>query len=308
MMASWIGSIQPNSADQTATCSSAESRKVTSTVVSLWIVFRITTVAAMTYLDEMRAAALDLARGCRWQQALRLLDADVPADPADRARIALTAAEVAVDCDWFAGTALSADRLATAERLCDSSWDLDFLRLRHDYRGQLFGTGALRFGPDGKDQTVVAELRERAGGLAERAPDQVRNGWARMYLGLIMDNLLAERDAAAEHYAAALRAGEAGDDLLTREALRHLGDHDRDRGDLITARQRWERAIALGARAGLVAGTLSQQMLLAVLARDTGDENGAVRLAEEIARWAGAVSVVRLRDQAEAFLAGAQVA
>jgi hypothetical protein len=123
-----------------------------------------------------------------------------------------------------------------------------------------------------------------------------------MYLGLIADNLFAEREAAPDHYAAALRAGESGDDLLAREALRHLGDHDRERGDLTTARERWERATELGARAGLVAGTLSQQMLLAVLARDTGDEAGAVRLATEIARWSGAVGAVRLRDQAEAFL------
>jgi hypothetical protein len=248
----------------------------------------------MTYLDETLAAALALARAARWPQALRLLDAAGPADP----RVALTAAEVAVESDWFAGTALGATRLATAERLGGGSWDLDFLQLRHDYLGQLLGGGP----------RMLPELRERAGALAERAPDQIRHGWARMYLGLIADNLFGDRDAAPDHYAIALRAGESGDDLLAREALRHLGDHDRDRGDLGAARERWERATALGAGAGLVSGTLSQQMLLAVLARDTGDEAGAVRLAGEIARWAGAVGAVRLHDQAEAFLAGAAVA
>jgi hypothetical protein len=129
-----------------------------------------------------------------------------------------------------------------------------------------------------------------------------------MYLGLILDNLFADRDAAPDHYTAALNAGESGDDLLAREALRHLGDHDRDRGDLNTARERWERATALGARAGLVAGTLSQQMLLAVLARDTGDEPGAVRLATEIARWSAAIGATTLHDQARSFLAGEPVA
>jgi hypothetical protein len=262
----------------------------------------------MTYLDEVIAAALDLARAARWQRALRLLDAADAAEPGDRDRIARTAAEVAVESDWFAGTALGAGRLATAARLGGDSWDLDFLRLRHDYRVQVLDSGTFRPGPDGKDPDAIAELRARAGELAGRAPDRTRHGWARMYLGLIADNVFAERDAAPDHYAAALHAGESGDDLLAREALRHLGDHDRDRGDLGTARERWERATALGARAGLVAGTLSQQMLLAVLARDTGDEPGAVRLGTEVARWAGAVGAVRLRDQAEEFLTGAPAA
>ncbi|GIF78181.1 hypothetical protein Asi02nite_76990 [Asanoa siamensis] len=103
------------------------------------------------------------------------------------------------------------------------------------------------------------------------------------------------------HYLAALQAGEAGDDLL-REALRHLGDHDHDNGDLKAARERWERATAVGARAGLVSGTLSQQMVLAIVARSEGDEAGAVRLAKEIARWAAAVGAWRLSSQAEAFI------
>jgi hypothetical protein len=49
------------------------------------------------------------------------------------------------------------------------------------------------------------------------------------------------------------------------------------------ALERWGRATALGARAGAVPGTLSQQILLAVLARETGDEAGAAMLAREIA-------------------------
>ncbi len=52
-------------------------------------------------------------------------------------------------------------------------------------------------------------------------------------------------------------------------------------------------------------GTLSQQMLLAVLARDTGDEAGAATLAREIARWAAALGAERIQAQATGFLAGA---
>jgi hypothetical protein len=101
------------------------------------------------------------------------------------------------------------------------------------------------------------------------------------------------------------QVGESGDDLLAREALRHLGDYDHDRGDDRLALERWRRATALGARAGAVPGTLSQQMLLAVLARDAGDEAGAAALAAEIARWAAALGAERLAAQANGFLAGA---
>jgi hypothetical protein len=53
-----------------------------------------------------------------------------------------------------------------------------------------------------------------------------------------------------------------------------------------------------------VCGTLSQQVLLAVLARDRGDEAGAAALAAEIARWAAALGARHIAAQAHAFLAG----
>lgn len=164
--------------------------------------------------------------------------------------------------------------------------------------------GAFRAGPDGKDPAALASLRGFALSLRDGAPDTARRGWAEMYLGLIADNLFAERGCAPSHYEAALRAGESGDDLLSREALRHLGDHDHDAGDHVRALERWTRATELGARAGTVPGTLSQQLLLAVLARDAGDEPGAAALAREIARWARAAGAATVEAQAEAFLAG----
>jgi hypothetical protein len=301
-------------------------------------------------LDATTGIALDAAAGATvgaaTDTATRATTGTATAAAAgDPARIALAAAEVALESDWFAETALAADRLAAADRLCAPSWDLDFLHLRHDYRAQLHTSGTAEFGPAGKDPAALERLRGQAGSLADRAPDRLRHGWARMYLGLILDNLFADPEAAPLHYAAALEAGDAlptpearervqaretdqirktdqacetgdtratdqtretsdtratgatGDDLLAREALRHLGDHDRDRGDLATARARWERATFLGARAGLVAGTLSQQLLLATLpgAQDTH------RLATEIARWSCAIGAPGLRSQAEAL-------
>jgi hypothetical protein len=262
-------------------------------------------------LEEVIAAARDLAHGGRWHRAASLLDATIAAGAQARALLALVAAEIALEGDWASGTSGASGRLSTAEEACATAdvdpgnrWDLAFLRLRHEYFDQILTPQGFRPGPEGKDAGVLADLRHRAGELRDLAPDLLRRGWAEMYLGLIADNLYDERDAAPAHYQAALRAGESGDDLLVREALRHLGDHDHDRGDRQLALERWGRAAAVGARAGAVPGTLSQQMLLAVLARDSGDEAGAAMLAREIARWATALGAERIQAQANDFLAG----
>jgi hypothetical protein len=272
---------------------------------------KASTTHAVLPLDEVVAAARELARAGRWQRAADLLGSAAVTEPHDRAALALACAEIALERDWFGGTDGAAEPIAAAQQAFDGLtepvglWDLEFVRLRHAYFRQLLGDGTFRFGPTGKDPAELAQLRRHAEELCERAPDDVRGGWARMYLGLIVGNLFAERDAAPAHYELALRAGESGDDLLAREALRHLGDQDHDDGDHARARERWTRATGLGARGGHVPGTLSQQLLLAVLARDGGDEAAATTLATEVARWAGALGAVRIEAQATGFLAGA---
>ncbi|MFK4101888.1 hypothetical protein ACI2L1_17785 [Streptomyces sp. NPDC019531] len=264
------------------------------------------TTSTTVGFDELLAAARELSLAGRWDRALRLLDATTCATPGDRARLALAAAEVALQSDWFGGTELTADRAEYAGKQSPGTdWDLAFVRLRHEYLRLLRSAGTLRFGPRGKDPEALAGIRRSAHRLHDDASDEVRRGWASMYLGLIADNLFAERTVAPAHYEAALRAGESGgDDLLVREALRHLGDHDHDDGDHDRALERWRRATFLGARAGMVPGVLTQQLLLAVLARDTGDEAGASALAGEIARWAEAIGAEPVHAQATGFLTG----
>lgn len=242
----------------------------------------------------------------RWERASRLLDSCGTDDSESRAQIARAAAQVALEQDWFAGTDTAGARIeAAAKEFPDGDWDLDFARLRNTYRRLLVVDGRLRLGPVGKAPEALASLLREAEALRDSAPDEGRRGWAEMYLGLITDNHFADLPGAPPHYASALRAAESGDDpLLAREALRHLGDHDHDAGDHARALDRWRRATTLGAAAGMVPGTLSQLLLLSVLARDSGDEAGARALATEVARWAEAIGAVRLAAQARGFLAG----
>jgi hypothetical protein len=254
-------------------------------------------------LAAVLKAARRLAQAGGWDEADALLEAAHPADERERGRLATAAADVALERDWFAGTDFAAARL----REVPAGWDAEFLRLRRRYRLLLMIDGRPAFGPDGKPRQALDGLRHDARALRDAARG-ARRGWAEMYLGLVADNLFAERDAAPAHYAEALRAGEAArDDLLAREALRHLGDHHRDDGDHEAAQAAWERATELGARAGAVAGTLSQQLLLATLAQDEGDDAGAARLATEIARWAGALGAEALARQARELVAAAPV-
>ncbi|MFG2779695.1 hypothetical protein ACGFY7_17815 [Streptomyces prunicolor] len=264
------------------------------------------TVNAVIPVEELIAAAHELSITGRWERASRLLDACTADEPGPRARIARAAAQVALEQDWFAGTDTATVRIEVAEKeFPGGDWDVDFARLRNTYRRLLVVDGRLRLGPGGKDPAALAFLLREAEGLRDGAMDEGRRGWAEMYLGLITDNHFADLAGAPPHYASALRAAESDDDpLLAREALRHLGDHDHDAGDHARALDRWRRATTLGAAAGTVPGTLAQQLLLAVLARDSGDEAGARALATEVERWAGAIGAPRLAAQARGFLAG----
>ena len=53
----------------------------------------------------------------------------------------------------------------------------------------------------------------------------------------------------------------------------------------------WERSAELRQRAGAVPYALSQQLLLAGLARDTGDPDQARAVAGQVRRWARALGI-----------------
>ena len=256
---------------------------------------------------QLIAAARALMLAGRWAQAAGLLDQTLAGDPGERAALAVTRAEVAVDQDFWCRTNLGSAILqqasaaaAGAPRDPGVDFDLELLRLRHDYAAELFGPDdAPRFGPEGRDAIVIDDLASRAARLVATAPDRGRAAAAMFYGGLIEDNLRADAGKARSAFAAALAAAEeAGEELTVSEALRHLGYHASEAGDADRARQMWERSAQQRQRAGAVPYVLSQQLLLAGLARDVGDLDAARCVAREVRRWAHALGVGLLESQA----------
>ena len=271
------------------------------------------TTSAPGAVDEIIAAATALSWAARWDIARRLL-ASVPAtglDDAAARRLALAGATTAVHHDFrTAGPRWAPAAIAAAEAVADPDrrWDLDLLELQHDYGTELIRPdGQPAFGPDGHDPARLAELARRAEALMRSAPPAAGAGWAAFYRGLIADNLIGDRDSAPAWFTQALEAaGQADDDYLAGEALRHLGDHDEEAGDLERARARWERSAQLWAGIGNMTGVLAQQLLLAQLAVTEGRAPAGLAIAGEVSRWAGALGLVQYQNQADTLLAAAR--
>jgi tetratricopeptide (TPR) repeat protein len=253
--------------------------------------------------DRLADAARALMLAGRWAQAAGLLEAAVPAGDAERAVLAVADAEVAVDEDFWARTKRGAGaaeraRLAVAGDPA-LSFEAEFLTLKHDYAAELMGPDGPRFGPEGRDGRIIDDLAARALGLRDAAPDLRHAAAAMFYAGLIEDNLRGDSAAAQSLFARALaEAEQAGDDLVISEALRHLGYHAGEAGHADQARQMWERSTELRQRAGAVPYVLSQQLLLAGLARDTGDPDAARVLAGQVRGWARAAGIGLLESGA----------
>jgi hypothetical protein len=258
-------------------------------------------------------AARTLAHAGQWPRALELLAAASPGGEAERAVLAVAAAEVSVDHDFWCGTEGAAARLARAAEAVAAEaatsaehgtlrWDLDLIRLRRDYYTELIGPDGLRFGPAGRDARVTEDLAARAARLRQAAPDGGRAASAMFLAGLVADNLRADPPTAQALFTEALAAAErAGDAMTESEALRHLGYWASQRGDTATARQQWERSAELRQEAGAVPYVLAQYLLLAELARDAGQEARARTLAETAGRWAHVLAIGLLEKQAAAL-------
>jgi tetratricopeptide (TPR) repeat protein len=223
---------------------------------------------------EVVAAANQLMLAGQWTTAANLLAAATPDDPTEGELLALARAEVAVDHDFGRRTDHATPALAASEAVLRNSWDLALLAFRKAYSDALFRSG------DGN-------LRARAQALIETAPDDRRRGAANFWAGAMADNVYEQPAEALEHYRTALELAEkSGDELMTAQALRHLGYHAHAAGDLTSARAQWERSTELLQKAGHLRPALAQQAMLAGLHRDEGDVDGSRALATEVNRWA----------------------
>lgn len=240
------------------------------------------------------AAARALMLAGRWNEATLLLEGAAPADAAERAMLAVTAAEVAVDQDFWTRTSCGSSALiraseAVAGNTGTIAFDLEFTRLRHDYGAELFGPDGGILPPDGRDPAVADALASRAAALRNGAPDASRRAGVTFYAGLIAEALRGDADAGGAFYAEALRTGEeAGDELIMSYALRHLGYLSAEAGDADRARGLLERSMELRQRVGCVPHVLAQQLALAQLARDSGNLTWARTVAELVRTWARA--------------------
>lgn len=204
---------------------------------------------------QLAEAARALMLAGRWEQAASLLDGAVAAEAAERALLAVAAAEVAVDQDFWLRTERGAPALERATGSFESSgFDLELVRLKHDYGAELARPGgAPRRGPQGRDPAVLDDLTRRASALRDTAPDPGRRAWAAFYAGLIADMFRGDGEAGRSLYDQALRDGEqAGDELIVSYALRHLGFLALADGDRDLVRQHWQRSKELRQRAGCV--------------------------------------------------------
>jgi hypothetical protein len=249
--------------------------------------------------NRLAAAARALMLAGQWAQAGDLLGGAVAADEGERAVLAVAAAEVAVDQDFwirtYGGAAAISHASATLAAAPDPGCehDIAFLRLKRDYNLELFGSedGEPSWGPDGRDPAVLADLAGRATALRDSAPDGGRRAWSAFYAGLVADVLNGDPEAARPWYAEASTAGqEAGDDLVVSYALRHLGFLALQDGDADLAREHSRRSLELRQRSGCVPLALAQQLALAELARDAGDKAWAATVAGQVHAWASALS------------------
>jgi hypothetical protein len=263
--------------------------------------------------EQVVEAARALRLAGRWSVAEQLLAAVGDAAPGERAALAVAAADVAVDGDFWRATTTAGPALELAARELAGAaagapaarlrCDLELLRLRQDYYAELLGPDGPRFGPGGRDPAVIDELAARARRLRASAPDRSGAGEAAFCAGLVEDNLRGDSAAARPLFAEGVAAGEeSGDDLLASESLRHLGYLNHQAGEPELARQQWQRATVLRQRAGCVPLTLAQQLLIAQMAAADGAAAVTPQV-EEIRRWAQELGLPVLIAQADALLA-----
>jgi hypothetical protein len=193
------------------------------------------------------AAAVQLQRAGRWDLALAAL----PVEPVGRA--ADLRAEILVDRHLWRLDAV--DEAEAAITVVEAGGNLalaGLLRGQLLYWRMLFSLGPA---PDGAGRA--------AGALTLGAAEPRLQGWATFWLGVLADNILKDRTAAAERYALAARfARTQGDRLLESYTARHQGFHLLTDGDRNAGVELLRRSLQLRASVGAVPQVAAAQAVL----------------------------------------------
>lgn len=230
------------------------------------------------YADPQLAVARRLQRAGDWEGALRLTPQSGDG--------AVLRAEILVDRHTWCLDPAQEARGAIAAITATSPATAAFLTTVLEYWRQLTKSDDPFIGPD-----PVAEF--------ERLDGQIAPGWAAFWLGVSLENLRLDRDAAQAVYRRALATAlEEGDLLLESYVVRHQGfyllEQDREAGLALLRRSLHLRA-GCGARPHVAAAQ-------AALAEALGVGPESVLLRRLVARSAAELNLTWLKEDAESLV------
>jgi tetratricopeptide (TPR) repeat protein len=242
---------------------------------------RVPSRRPVTPLDETLGEAEARRLEGRWDDALVLLDAALPAarglGPEQHGRALVAAARVHVDRSTFGGRpddGAAESVLAELEELAERSGDTSLLAAALDLRGRILHATFLADRSAGEPEGELARFER---GLELRDPADKRGiAESLFHVGLvhqvIRDDSARSRPFFEESYAL---ARDVGDDVLASYAIRHLGWTRQEDGDVDGARAAFEESLRLREAAGFVAGIGAAALALAQFEGEQGQVDRA---------------------------------
>jgi tetratricopeptide (TPR) repeat protein len=223
----------------------------------------------MTTFDATLSEAEARRLEARWDEALDLLDGALATarglGALEHGRVLIATVRTLVDCSTFGDRpdeARAESVLAELEQLADASGDDSLLAAALDLRGRILHSRFLADRSAGEPEGELA-LFER--GLELRDPADTRGiAESLFHVGLVHQVVREDGPGSQPYFEKSYRlAQEAGDDVLTSYAVRHLGWTRQEAGDVEGARAAFEESLRLRERAGFVAGTGAAALALA---------------------------------------------
>jgi tetratricopeptide (TPR) repeat protein len=230
----------------------------------------------VTTFDETLSEAESRRLEGRWDDALFLLDGALETaralGPHEHGRALVALARTLVDRATFGGKPddARADAVfAELESLAETSGETSLLAAALDLRGRILHAQFLADRSAGEPEGELA-LFER--GLELRDPADTRGiAESLFHIGLVHQVIRGDGPRSRSFFEESDRlAREAGDEVLTSYAVRHLGWTRQEEGDHEGARDAFEESLRLRERAGFVPGVGAAALALAQFEGEQG--------------------------------------